>query len=207
VSCNDRPCRPRGSRGSALPQSRSSSAMADAGAARRKASSRISAISSQSTVLSPGVSRYTPSQPENVPLADGGGLKNRRARCERALLAHRAVLGTTARPGRRRGGRGSSRSAWRQRRNRWRRGSDVHSPQAARARASAPFGGSRVATPVSLAHCGWGSSGRSVPPRVPRRRLERSGEGARSGGGSPNPRVLTTNPDVGQRYWTPCAPT
>src|SRR5207244_12679247 len=56
---------------------RSSSATAVAGATRRNASSRISAISSQSTAASPDGSRKTPSQSENVPLADVGGLKNR----------------------------------------------------------------------------------------------------------------------------------
>ena len=43
----------------------------------RKASSRMAAISSQSTPFSSGASRNTPSQLENVPLADVGGLKNR----------------------------------------------------------------------------------------------------------------------------------
>ena len=43
----------------------------------RKASSMIAAISRQSTLFVPVVSRNTPSHPENVPAADVGGSKNR----------------------------------------------------------------------------------------------------------------------------------
>src|SRR5688500_14482285 len=64
------------------------------GTIRRKASSTIAAISSQSTLFAPEVSRYTPSQFENVPLADMGGLKNRSAEAEMTFYYRRRCTST-----------------------------------------------------------------------------------------------------------------